>query len=96
MKIFINMVLGVVAKKLDGHKSKIGGWSLILLGIVGVVSNMWPDLGLIDMDLEAAMASIGFGWTALGYGGKLEKIKTEIVKSTTLAQVDGGCDKVEG
>lgn len=75
MKIFLTMGLNIIAKKLDGYKSKIGGWSLIALGVVGFVGNMWPDLGLLMMDLDTACAYIGLGWTALGYGGKMDKIK---------------------
>ena len=86
MKIFTSLIFKVIAKKLDGHKAKIGGIGSILLGIAGIIGNLWPDLGMLIMDMDTACGYIVAGFGVMGIGGKLEKLKT----STTSIAVDVG------
>jgi len=72
-KWFIEMFLGSVAKKLDGFTTIIGGVGAILSGIIGLCGHFFPDSGLVDMQVEAALFLIWNGWIALGIGNKIEK-----------------------
>jgi uncharacterized membrane protein HdeD (DUF308 family) len=72
-KWVIEMLLGSVAKKLDGYTTKIGGIGSILSGIVGLLGHFFPDSGLVAMETEVAIGFIVTGWIALGIGNKLEK-----------------------
>jgi hypothetical protein len=66
--------LGFVASKLDGHKTKIGGMGLIMLGLAGIISHTFPSLDLpLKADLEIYLTYLASGFTAIGIGGKLEK-----------------------
>lgn len=77
---FLGKLLGYVAKKLDGYKTKIGGVGLIFIGIAGIFGEMYPDQGLPDMGIEASLVSIASGFTALGIGSKAEKLTSAIKK----------------
>ncbi len=74
----VDKLLGFVGKKLDGYKTKIGGVGLILVGVVGVIAKLFPDQGLPEMDLDAAIASIAAGVAALGLGHKAEKTRAAV------------------
>ncbi len=72
---FLGRILKWAAKKLDGYKTIIGGVSLILTGAVGVINFMFPQEGFPPSDLESSIALIAGGMTAIGIGGKMEKLK---------------------
>ena len=102
MKIFTNLIFKMIAQKLDGHKAKIGGWASILLGVVGIIGNMWPDLGLLMMDMDTACGYIVAGWTVIGYGGKMDKIKNSMtgiavdvgkIEATPCPPVEVNCNE---
>lgn len=74
MKYFITeKIVKFIAHKLDGKKTLIGGIGMILLGLLGVVGSVWPDLGMPAMDFEKAATMIVGGFSVLGIGGKLQK-----------------------
>lgn len=76
MKNFIlTQLLLWMGKKLDGHKTQIGGVGSILLGVLGIIGIMLPDVKVVDYSLEFSLGLIAAGFTALGLGGKLEKVK---------------------
>lgn len=71
-KLIMNQVVG----RLDGYKTIIGGVGSILYGIAMIIGFYWPDSGLPAPDnLDAAIAFIIGGWTALGIGHKMDKAK---------------------
>jgi hypothetical protein len=74
MKFLFELLFGRIAKMLDGYKTTIGGIGLVLLGIVGMIGHYWPDSQCPPMDIDKAMGMIAGGFTALGIGGKLEKV----------------------
>ncbi len=70
----ISRALKFISRKLDGHKTQIGGVGLILLGIAGIISNTFPELDLpMKADLDIYLTYLAGGFTALGIGGKVEK-----------------------
>ena len=75
MNFLGKMSLNGVARRLDGYKTVIGGVGMMLLGIVQLIGHYWPESQLPGRDPVEAMEMIGFGFAALGLGGKLEKIK---------------------
>ncbi len=91
-KMIIDGIFKLTAKKLDGHKTKIGGVGAILGGVVtclggiiGFLGNYFPEQGLPAMDIDTVLTTLGLGWTGiaagfatLGLGGKAEKLKTAI------------------
>lgn len=77
-----------IGRKLDGHKTRIGGVCLILNGLVGIVGTIYPDQGLPAMTLETAFACIGSGFVALGLGGKLEKQTQAITQAAAVDTTD--------
>ena len=74
MNLFVNLILGRIAKGLDGYKTTIGGMGMILLGVTGLIGHYWPDSQCPNMDTEKSLGLIAGGFTALGLGGKLEKV----------------------
>jgi hypothetical protein len=75
MKYFITeKVVKFIAHKLDGKKTIIGGLGMILLGLLGVVGDIWPDLGMPKMEFDKAASMIVGGFSVLGVGGKLQKV----------------------
>jgi hypothetical protein len=76
---FIDKLLKFLGRKLDGYKTKIAGIGWLLLGLVVVINAMFPDSGLAKVDgLEEALTYFSTGMTALGLGGKGQKILTAI------------------
>jgi hypothetical protein len=77
--IFKN-ILSFIGGKLDGHKTKIGGVGLILLGLAGIISHTFPSLDLpLKADLDIYLTYLAGGFATLGIGGKIEK-NTNAVK----------------
>jgi hypothetical protein len=88
-KILAKMGLMYLASKLDGKKTYVGAAVLMLLGtgkiiagLVGVIGNMYPDVGAPEIDLDgcynmiqAGVAAFGAGLAAIGIGHKVEKTK---------------------
>jgi hypothetical protein len=75
MNWLIGKILGFVGGKLDGHKTKISGAAFILLGVLGFLSQTFPDQGLPAVSTEQSLAYIATGMGLLGIGGKLEKAR---------------------
>ncbi len=74
--LILNFLFKFIGKKLDGYKTKIGGIVSILMGILGIIGVIWPDLTTVHLSTETSLGFIAAGFTALGLGGKLEKVKT--------------------
>lgn len=74
MRFILNLIFGRIFKLLDGYKTMIGGVGLIVLGVIGLIGHYWPDLNLPAMDIDKAMTTMSLGFTALGIGGKIEKV----------------------
>lgn len=86
-KMLVGLGLSFIAKMMDGHKTYFGGAVLILLGlgkilvgIAGIVGNMYPDIGAPVMDVDTISATFqngaamfGAGLAAIGIGHKVEK-----------------------
>lgn len=86
-KIFISMGLSWAAKKMDGKKTYFGGAVLMLLGageiivgMAGIIGNMYPDLRAPVMDIDTCSSAmteglgmIGAGLAAIGIGHKVVK-----------------------
>jgi hypothetical protein len=75
---FIGKLLGFVGKKLDGYKTKIGGVGFILVGVTGIIAEIFPDQGLPKMGLEGSIGAISAGITALGLAHKAVKTQAAI------------------
>ncbi len=75
----IGQLLRWIGRKLDGHRTAIGGIGLILTGISGGIGYVYPDIeGLPRMDIEVILGFISAGIAIVGGGGKQEKTKDEI------------------
>jgi len=84
MKVFfLGKLLAWAGRKTDGYKTKVGGVGLILTGLVGLLGHLYPDQGLPTMEIESALTTISLGVTALGLGGKAEKIVGAINRAPT-------------
>lgn len=84
----MSKMFGFIGQKLDGYKTKIGGIALILLGVVGIVGEIFPNQGLPVTDFESSCASIAAGIAALGLGHKAEKVKAAITAPQPVATPD--------
>jgi len=83
----IGKLLGFIARKLDGCKTKIGGGSFILMGVTGLIGEMFPDQGLPRPGIETSIGYITGGFTILGVGHKIEKARTEIARTAPVPAV---------
>ena len=68
-----------VAGKLDGYKTIIGGTLLILLGSLALFIYFFPSFD--SPQLQRALEFFSAGFTTLGIGGKLNKVKNAIEES---------------
>jgi len=73
-----------IVNKLDGYKTIIGGIAFLLLGSIALVAYFIPSLQ--SPLLEKAMDFFAWGFTALGLGGKLDKLKTGLDKSIIISK----------
>lgn len=89
MKALLQIVFGFIARKTDGYKTKIGGVGLILTALLGLASLIWPDQGLPQMSIEAVIGTFSLGMTALGLGGKAEKLKNAISGQSGRITLEG-------
>lgn len=71
--MFAKLILGVVAKRLDGYKTYIGGVGLIAIGVAGLIGHYWPNSALPNADPEKSLDMIAMGWMAIGFRHKMEK-----------------------
>lgn len=83
----IGKILGFIGRKLDGYKTKIGGVSFIVMGVTGLVGEMFPDQGLPRPGIETSLGYITGGFTILGIGHKVEKARAEIARSVPVPAV---------
>ncbi len=82
MKYFLfGKLLRYLGRRLDGYKTLIGGSGLILTGVLGLAGHMFPDQDLPKMEIGEALGAVSLGMTALGLGGKAEKIKKAMAPS---------------
>jgi len=84
-----DFILKLLAKYLNGYKTYIGtagkalaGCVSIITGVLGLIGNMYPDMGFEALTTEAAVGLIGAGFYAissafqgLGVAHKIEKAK---------------------
>ena len=79
-----------VGGKFDGYKTKIGGFGLILLGVIGIVNFMWPDTvpGCPVMTLEESIGSITGGCIALGIGSKIDKNTAAVKEASSVTKIE--------
>jgi len=82
----LGKILGFVGRKLDGYKTVIGGVGLVLTGVLGLAGYAFPDQGLPKMDIGAALTVMASGMTALGLGGKAEKIRQAMASPTVSVE----------
>ncbi len=81
----IGKIFGLIGKKLDGYKTKIGGAGFILLGVTGIIAEIFPDQGLPKLGLEGSIGAISAGITALGLAHKAVKTQAAIKELQTPA-----------
>jgi len=81
--------LGFMSRKLDGHKTVIGGVGSILYGLMMIIAALFPEtLQGVEGDLDLGINWILGGFVALGIGGKLEKQKQATLLAKEVAHVD--------
>ena len=68
-------ILKWIGNKTAGYKTKVAGTCSILYGLLGAVNLLWPDTTSINMTFEEVSAYVLGGLTALGIGGKLDRLK---------------------
>lgn len=71
--IITEKVVKFIAHKFDGKKTIVGGLGMILLGLLGILGDIWPDLGMPAMKFDQAAQMVVGGFAVLGIGGKLQK-----------------------
>ena len=87
MNWIITKFLGLIGRRLDGYKTKIGGCGLILSGLVGLINLTFPEtVPFPAMDLETVITNMAGGFAVLGIGGKLEKQTAAVVDGQPKAQ----------
>jgi hypothetical protein len=87
MRYFIlDKVTKYTGKKLDGHKTKLGGLGFLLYGIVGLLGKMFPDQGLPVLETSSIWELIFTGIAILGLAGKADKLTTAVQNSPTSVQ----------
>lgn len=67
--MFLNWLTGMVGKKLDGQKTKIGGVALILAALCQLALSLFPDLtipGVEHVDWDTTLGMLRDGLAALG------------------------------
>lgn len=69
--LFLNWLAGMIGKKLDGKKAKIGGIALILAAVLQIIKAIVPDLeipGLEQVDWDTTFTMARDGLAAFGVG----------------------------
>lgn len=74
MGFFSNIIFNRIAKSLDGYKTKIGGFGLGLLAIVGMIGHYWPESHCPPMEIDKSLELLATSFTVLGVGGKMQKM----------------------
>ena len=74
MWTLLDFIFGRLFRKLDGYKTKIGGWGMIMSAIVGIIGHYEPSTGLPAMPLDSAWITLSAGFTAIGIGHKVQKL----------------------
>jgi len=85
--LILNWLTGMVGKRLDGQKTKIGGVALILAALCQVIMNLFPDLQIpgmeqVDWDTTLTMGRDGLAAVGVAFGatGTAHKIFKEGLK----------------
>jgi len=65
-------MFSTVKKRLDGFKTIIGGVGLIITGIIILFVYFFPEFK--NEEINKAIELFSAGFTALGLGGKLQKM----------------------
>jgi hypothetical protein len=86
----VTKIIRLVGARFDGYKTRIGGFGLILTGIVAAINLVWPATvpGLPEMDLDQIIGAITGGMIAIGLGGKIDK-NTAAVQTASNQPVQG-------
>jgi hypothetical protein len=72
----MKLIMQFVGKYIpESYRTKVSGTCLILLGLIGYVNIIWPNMaiGEITMTVEACTASIAGGLGMIGIGRKIDK-----------------------
>lgn len=91
--LFLNWLMGMVGKRLDGKKTQVGGVALILAALCQVIMSMFPDLTIpgmehVDWDttltmLRDGLAAFGVGLGGVGMAHKAFKTGLELPQPST-------------
>jgi len=76
--MFIKILLGWMASRLDGYKTYIAGIAFIAKGILGLIGNYWPDIGVSAEDPGKAVDEIITGWLIIA--GKHAIVKVGLAR----------------
>ena len=68
------IILGKVARSIDGYKMYIVGTSFVLKGILGLIGHYWPDTGIPGDSITTATNEIMAGLGA--FAGKSAIVKS--------------------
>lgn len=91
----LDKVTGYVGRKTEGYKTKAGGVGLFLLGIVGIMGHIWPDVGLPVQEWDIIVGEFAGGLAAFGIGAKVEKVKNAVKENTEITRgKSAGGDRV--
>jgi len=71
---FLNKVAGGIGNALNGYKTKIGGFGMILYATAGVFGHIFPDQNLPVIDWNTIITLYSGGMIALGIGHKMQTI----------------------
>ena len=82
----LDKVTGYVGRKTEGYKTKAGGVGLFLLGIVGIMGHIWPDVGLPVQEWDIIVGELAGGLAAFGIGGKIERVKAAVQENTDITK----------
>ena len=82
----LDKVTGYVGRKTEGYKTKAGGVGLFLLGIVGIMGHIWPDVGLPVQEWDIIVGEFAGGLAAFGIGAKVEKVKAAVAENTEITK----------
>ena len=67
--MFLNWLTGMIGKRLDGYKTRIGGVALLIAAALQVIKSLFPDLeirGLEQVDWDTTIGMARDGLAALG------------------------------
>lgn len=95
-KVFVGFGLKLLASKVDGYKTYtgatgkiLGGGATFLSGCIGVLSYMFPDSDLPQVDLEVSLGLLSAGFYAISSGIQGVGVAHKLEKAAKLAAKEG-------